>query len=418
MSNIQSPAPKLGKAEFIALVAALMALNALAIDVMLPALPYMGDALNVAEPNERQLVISVYLLGFGAFQIVYGPLTDRFGRRKPLLAGIVVYVIACLSAILAPSFGALLALRFVQGIGAAGTRVIALSVVRDTYSGRAMGEVMSFVFMIFMLIPVIAPSIGQVLLLTGDWWHIFIFMGGLATAIGLWATLRLPETLQSENRRELRLKVIAEGFALVFSNRLSISYSLAGTFLFGAMIGFVNSSQQIYGQLYGLGEMFPLVFAILGSTMALSSFLNARVVRRFGMRRISHFAMLSMTAVALIWATISLFGPMPLHLCLGLQLCAMFMFGWAASNMNSLAMEPLGKVAGTASAVFGFLQTVGGATIGLVIGQLYNGTVTPVASGYALLGCASLIAILVAENGKLFGVGAEYAGAQSAEPSH
>ncbi len=382
---------------------------------MLPALPYMGEALNVAEPNDRQLVVSIYLLGFGAFQIIYGPLTDRFGRRKPLIAGIIIYVAACFGAILSPTYAWLLTLRFVQGMGAAGTRVIALSVVRDTYSGRAMGEIMSFVFMIFMIIPVLAPSIGQVLLLTGDWWHIFLFMGGLALAIGIWATWRLPETLKPENRRELQFKVVLEGFAMVFSNRLSISYSLAGTFLFGAMIGFISTSQQIYGELYGLGELFPIIFAFLGSTMALSSFLNAKVVRRFGMRRISHFAMITMTTLATIWTTISLFGQMPLALFLGLHLCIMFMFGWSASNMNSLAMEPLGRVAGTASAVFGFLQTVGGATIGLVIGQLYNGTVTPVAAGYAVLGCVSLVAILIAENGKLFGVSPEYA-QPSAQP--
>ena len=395
--------------EFIALVAALMALNALAVDVMLPALPYMGEALNVAEPNDRQLVISSYLLGFGATQLLFGPLSDRYGRRGPLLAGVIIYVAACFAAMAAPSFGLLLGLRFIQGMGAAGTRVIALSLVRDRYSGRMMGEVMSFVFMIFMVVPVIAPSIGQVLLLTGDWWHIFIFMGLLAAAIGIWSYFRLPETLAPENRRDLSFKVIREGFATVLSHRVSISYSLASTFLFGALLGFINASQQIYVGIYKMGALFPLVFAALGGMMSVSSYLNARVVRRFGMRRISHFAMICFTVLSIVWAVISLFGQMPFAVFFGIHICIMFMFGWSASNMNSLAMEPLGKVAGTASAVFGFNQTVGGALLGLVIGQLFDGSVTPVATGFAVLGACSLGAILVAEQGKLFGVSPEYA---------
>ncbi len=398
----------LSRVELIALVAALMALNALAIDVMLPALPYMAEALDVVNENDRQLVLSFYMFGFGITQLAFGPLSDRFGRRGPLLVGMVIYLVAAFAAIGAPNFATLLTLRFVQGMGAAGTRVIAQSVVRDLFGGRAMAEVMALVFMVFMIMPVIAPGIGQILLLTGDWWHIFLFMGGLASVITVWVFARLPETLDPANRRELTPKVITEGFLIVFTNRVAISYALAATFLFGGLFGFINASQQIYVGIYDLGPWFPVAFALVAGVMSLSSFLNSRVVGKYGMRRISHFAMITFTSVSAIWWGISLFGTMPLPLFVGLLATAMFMFGWSASNMNSLAMEPLGRVAGTASSVFGFVQTVGGALLGLFIGQLYDGSVTPIAAGYMVMGGAALTCILIAEKGKLFGVGEQY----------
>jgi len=399
----------LPRTEFIALIAGLMALNALAIDVMLPALPYMGADLGVAEPNDRQLVLVVYMLGFGASQLAYGPLSDRFGRRAPLLVGMLVYLLAAFSAVLAPTFAILLGLRFVQGMGAAGTRVIAQSVVRDTYGGRAMAEIMSLVFMVFMIMPIVAPGIGQVILLTAPWHFIFLFMGGLATVICLWAFLRLPETLAPENRRELRFSVIAQGFWLVCSNRVAISYAMAGVFLFGALFGFINSSQQIYVGIYGLGPYFPVAFAVIASLMSLASFLNSRVVGRIGMRRLSNYAVIAFTAISILWWAISLGGTPPLWLFMGGHAIIMFHFGWSGSNMNALSMEPLGKVAGTASAVFGFIQTVGGALLGLIIGQLFDGTVIPIAGGYAVMGLCALACILIAEKGRLFGVGEAYA---------
>jgi len=211
--------PGLSRTEFVALIAAIMSLNALAIDVMLPALPYMGEDFGVAVENDRQFVVSIYMIGFGAGQLLVGPLSDRFGRRAPLIAGIGLYVAAALAAALAPSFGILLALRLAQGLGAASTRVIAIAVVRDLYSGRAMAEVMSLAFMVFMIVPIIAPGVGQVLLLVGPWHSIFLFMGGLAIAFGAWAALRLPETLEPSRRRPLTAGSILGGFRLVVTDR-------------------------------------------------------------------------------------------------------------------------------------------------------------------------------------------------------
>ena len=406
----------LSRPEFIALMAALMALNALAIDVMLPALPYMGEALGISHENERQFVISAYMIGMGVAQLAFGPLTDRFGRRAPLLAGMGVYVVAVITAAFAPSFGLLLVLRFIQGMGAASVRVITTAVVRDRYSGREMAEVMSLIFMVFMAIPVVAPSIGQVLLLTGPWQTIFIFMGTLALAFWLWTFYRLPETLPLDKRRPLSLKGVVEGFRIVFTNRVAISYGLAGTFLFGALFGFISSSQQIYVDIYGLGVWFPVAFAGMAGLMAISSFTNSRVVRRLGMRRLSHGAMLTFTVFSGIWLAFALSGFLPLWLFFGLLCIIMFSFGWSASNMNSLSMEPLGAVAGTAASVFGFIQTVGGALIGSYIGQLFNNTTIPAATGYFSMGVIALIFILIAEKGKLFGVGEQYADGH-AEPA-
>lgn len=399
----KSIARVLSRSEFIALIAAIMSLNALAIDVMLPALPHMGEALGIAEENQRQFVISVYMIGFGLGQLAVGPLSDRFGRRAPLLLGIGIYVVAILAAAGAPSFAFLLAMRFVQGLGASATRVIATAVVRDRFEGRAMAEVMSLVFMVFMVIPVIAPSIGEVLLLVSPWQSIFVFMGGLAIAFGIWAFLRLPETLEAERRRPLTAETVFGGFRIVVSNRLAFWYALAGTCLFGALFGFISTAQQIYVDIYGLGAWFPAAFALVAGLMAVSSFLNSRIVRRFGMRRMSHFAIITFTALSGVLLLVSLDGQPPLWLFLALLSAIMFMFGWAASNMNSLSLQPLGAVAGTAASVFGFIQTVGGALMGGFVGQQFNGTVVPTAAGYFVLGALAVACVLVAERGQLFG---------------
>jgi DHA1 family bicyclomycin/chloramphenicol resistance-like MFS transporter len=404
----------LSRPEFIALVAALMALNALAIDVMLPALPNMGEALGISAENERQLVVSAYMIGFGIAQIAFGPITDRFGRRAPLFVGLAIYVVCAFAATFAPTFAILLALRFCQGLGAAATRVIATSVVRDRFSGREVAEVMSLVYMVFMAIPIVAPGIGQIILLVGPWHYIFLLMAGLATAIGLWSFLRLPESLKPEYRRPLTFGAVLDGFRLVVTNRVAFFYGLCGMFLFSAMFAFIVSSQQIFVGIYGLGPYFPIAFATMAGVMAVSSFLNSRVVRRFGMRRLSHGAMVVYLAASIALLAASLAGPVPFWLFYMLLLIIQFVFSWATSNMNALSMEPLGAVAGTAAAVFGFSQTVGGAMLGTFIGQQFNGTLTPNAAGYVAMGVLVLGAALAAEKGRLFGIGTDYGHAPAA----
>lgn len=393
---------KIPRWEFIALAAALMALNALAIDIMLPGLQEIGASLGVEDENARQYVITAYVTGFGLAQLVFGPLSDRYGRRAPLIAGLVVYVIAAFACVFAPSFGALLMLRFVQGLGAAATRVIAVSVIRDTFGGRAMAEVMALVFMVFMIVPVIAPGVGQLIMLFSEWHMIFAFMTVVSLAATVWTYFRLPETLHPEYRRPFTFASISEAFRIVVTNRLSLCYTLATTVVFGALFGFINSAQQVYVGIYDLGALFPVIFACVAGGMALASFVNSRLVGRFGMRKLAHGALLGFLFVNSILFALSLLGPVPFPLFLGLFTLAMLQFGWIGSNFNSIAMEQLGHVAGTASSAQGFVTTVGGGLIGAGIGQAFDGTVMPMAAGFFSVSVLALIMVLIAERGSLF----------------
>ncbi|WP_442866467.1 multidrug effflux MFS transporter [Aminobacter sp. NyZ550] len=388
--------------EFIALAAALMAVNALAVDIMLPALQQIGAALNVESENHRQYVITAYFAGLALALLAYGPISDQFGRRKPLLFGLGIYVLAAFAAAFAPSFETLLLLRFVQGIGAASTRVIAVSVVRDRFGGRQMAEIMSLIFMVFMVVPVVAPAMGQIVMLFSEWHMIFIVMAVSALAITLWAAIRLPETMHPEDRRPLSVMSIARGFRTVLTTRMSLWYTLASMTIFGALFGFINSAQQVYVGLYGLGVWFPAVFAAIAGMMSVSSFLNSRLVVKFGMRKLSHGALIGFLLVSAIWLVWSLTGPVPFPAFIVLFALAMFQFGWIGSNFNSISMEPLGHIAGTASSVQGFMQTLGGGMIGAAIGQSFDGTTVPLAIGFCGVASIGLVMVLIAEKGKLF----------------
>ncbi len=389
--------------EFIGIAAALMALNALAIDIMLPGLQQIGESLGVATENHRQYVISAYFAGMGLALLFYGPASDRWGRRAPILFGLTVYVAAAFAAAFAPNFETLLALRFIQGVGAASTRVIAVSMVRDRFGGRQMAEIMSLIFMVFMVIPVVAPSIGQLVMTFAEWHMIFVCMSTIALAILVWAALRMPETLPPERRQPISFSSVMAAFRTVLTNRLSLGYTLGSTIVFGALFGFINSAQQIYVGIYGLGVWFPILFAIVAGLMAVSSFLNSRFVVRVGMRRLSHGALIGFLTVSIVWLVWSLNGLVPLPVFVFLFAAAMFQFGWIGSNFNALAMEPLGHIAGSASSVQGFVQTIGGGVIGAIIGQSFNGTTTPLALGFSGVGAGALVMVLIAERGKLFG---------------
>lgn len=392
----------MGKVEFIALMAMLMALNALAIDIMLPGLQEIGASLGVESENHRQYVISAYVLGFAFAQLAYGPLSDRFGRRLPLLLGLGIYFVAAIGAVFVPTFSALLLMRVIHGIGSAATRVISVSIIRDVFGGRKMAEVMSLVMMVFMIVPVVAPGTGQIIMIFGEWHYIFVFMAAMALIVTVWLYLRLPETLDPADQRPFTPSSILRGFGIVLGNRVALCYTLASAFLFGALFGFINSAQQIYVGIYDLGTMFPVAFAAVALFMALSSFLNSRLVVRFGMRRLSHGALLGFMAVSAVWFAVSLFGVIPFPLFLLLFALAMFQFGLIGSNFNALAMEPLGHVAGTASSVLGFMGTAGGGAIGALIGQAFDGTTMPLGAGFFTVSIIGLIFVLFAEKGRLF----------------
>jgi drug resistance transporter, Bcr/CflA subfamily len=397
-----NPSPGIGKKEFVALAAAIMSINALGIDVVLPALMQMGAALNVEDENTRQLAISAYVLGLAIGQILYGPLADRFGRRKPLFFGLGIFVTGAVLAAFSPTFTVMLLLRALQGFGAASTRVIAVSTVRDLYGGRRMAEVMSIIMMIFMIVPIFAPSLGKLFMLLGGWPMIYLLTAAVTLAVTAWAWFRLPETLKPENKRSLAFDSILQGFRIVVSNRVAACYMLASTTIMGALFGFINSAQQIYVDIYDMEDVFTLMFALGGTLMAISSYSNSRLVGGIGMRRLSHGALLGFITITGIWLIITLLGSVPFWLFFLLFSLAMFQFGWVGGNFNAIAMEPLGHVAGTAASVQGFVSTLGSGMFGALIGQAFDGTLTPIAAGYFILGVLSLILVLIAERGKLF----------------
>ena len=392
----------LSRHEFVAIVAALMAIEALAIDIMLPALPDMGAAFSVANPNDRSQVLTWFLIGFGQPQVVLGPLSDRYGRRPPILIGLTVYVICALACTAIWDFTVLLWLRFVQGAAAAAIRVGILSAVRDRYEGAAMSEIMSVAMSIFLLVPILMPGAGQLILLAGPWQLIFVVMGALGLIVGAWAFLRLPESLAATSRRALDVRSVAQAFGIVIRNRAAFSYGLSGAFLLGIILGLINTSQQVYVDIYDLGPYYPVAFAIMPVTASIGFFLNSRLVATFGMRRLSQGAMLLFFVGSLAWFGMTLAGPMPLWLFMTMVALVVSLLAFGFPNAGALAMEPLADVAGTASAVFGAMQTVGGAILGWVVAQSFDGTLRPVIASLCIFGGCVLICFLVAENGRLF----------------
>ena len=398
----QRPLGRISLVEFVVLMAALQAMGALGIDAMLPNLPAIGHALGVADENRRQLIITAYLLGLGGSQLVYGPLADRFGRRPVLLAGLSLYVGFSLLAAFSPTFDLLLVARVLQGIGAAATRSIPVSVVRDRYAGREMARVMSLTSLVFMAAPIVAPSLGQLVLVLASWPWIFILLAAFAVLLMVWALLRLPETLHPEDRLPIRPERIVRAFATAARNRTALCYILGQTFLFGGLLGFINSAQQVFAEALGAGERFPLVFAICASFIAVASLLNARLVMRLGMRRLSHAALLAYIVLAALHLIVAASGHETLVVFAGFQALSMFCFGLTSGNFGAMAMEPMGHIAGVASSFQGFVSMVGASLIGFVVGQAFNGTVVPMEAGYLLCGLCALASVLVAERGRLF----------------
>ncbi len=375
------PALTISFAEFVALTALLMALTAMSVDIMLPALPALGAALGVSNENDRQLVIIVYMAGFAFGQLLYGPVSDHLGRRPVMLLGIAVFVAGSLLALLASTFKMLLLARLVQGLGAASPRVVSIAVVRDLYSGRQMARVMSFAMMVFIIIPVLAPSLGQALLLAGTWrWPFYgLLVAGLIAAV--WAGLRLPETGEAALGARPALPLMQSLKAAILDPQ-TMAYGTAQGLMFGCLLAYVASSQQVFVEVYGLGKAFPLAFGAVASTLALASFLNARIVGRLGMRRVSHAALAGFVAVALLLAAAQSLGLASLPVFLGLVAAAFFLFGLTAPNFNSLSMEPQGHNAGMASSVVGSLSTAVGAIMGGLIGRAFDDTILPLALGF------------------------------------
>lgn len=390
-----------GTRETVALLAGLMALNAFAIDAMIPALPAIGADLGVADENERQLVVVAYFFGFGSTQLIWGPLADRFGRKPILAAGILLYTFFGLLCGIASSFTLLIASRVAMGASAAVTRVLVVAMVRDLFDGEAMARIMSLVFMVFMVVPVLAPSVGQAILWVAPWRAIFIVLAAYGLMMLAWSWLRLPETLHPEYRRSLNWREIGSGIRDTLVERQSLGYTLATTAVFGGLTAYIASIQQIVFDTFGAPDAIALVFAIVAAPMALSSWLNSRIVERFGLRRVGHLGLIGFVVITLGHAVLAAVSGEPLWLFVLLQSAAMASFAFSSSNMSTLAMAQMAPIAGTASSVQGVVTTIGGAAIGLTIGQAFDGTQLPFLIGIAICGVVALAITLVTEHGRL-----------------
>jgi DHA1 family bicyclomycin/chloramphenicol resistance-like MFS transporter len=388
--------------EFVVVIAAIMSLNPLAMDMMLPALPDIGSAFHIDVANRLQMVLSAFLIGFGVGQFVIGPLSDSFGRRPVLLGGMILYCFASLLAIAAPSFETLLLARVLEGLGTAATRVIATSVVRDCYAGRRMASVVSLAMMVFIAVPVVAPSFGQAVMLLTQWRGIFVVLMLYGMLALFWTSLRLPETLPVSQRRPFAVGAVLDAFRRTLTNRQTLGYALATGGIQGSLFGYVFSSQQVFTGVYKLGHYFPLAFAAIAAAIAVAGFLNARLVGRIGMRVISHGALVGSLVVALITFVAAQNQILPLPLFMVLSALMMFSFGLTFANFTALAMEPQGHNAGTASSLYGSVTTLVGIGAGALIGQDFDGTLVPFASGFLLCTLAALAVVIITEKGRLF----------------
>lgn len=415
------PIRRLPLAEFVAMTAMLMALNALAIDIMLPALPDMAVSFGLTPAlehpvqcpaaletgsNDQQLIIVSYMLGFGVSQLFYGPLTDRFGRRPVLFISLACYTLAAILCVFAPTFELLIAARVFMGASAGGSRVIAVSAARDLYVGRQMAKVMSLVMIVFMTAPILAPFIGQLMLNSGMTWHgIFWALAGFGVAMFVWVLVRLPETLPQERRVPLNPPSILRSYWRVIRTREALGYTIASGFLFGALMSYISSSEQLFHNVYDTGDMFPIWFAGAAIAMTASNLINSRIVERLGMRKISHAALIGFVAISAIHAAVALSGPVPFEIFYVLLLAAFFAIGFQGPNYNAIAMERLGALAGSGAALIGFASSFVSASIGGLVARQFDCTVTPIFVGHFVLGALALLAIFITERGKLMSHG-------------
>ena len=405
--SIESPPATLNTApipflEFVALVAALMSLGALGIDSMLPALPEIGRRLGVPDVGGRALVVTVFVVGFGLGQLVQGPLTDRYGRRPVLIGGLIGYIVCCLLAGLAGSFTLLLAARFAGGVAIAASRVVTIALVRDCFTGRAMAKVSSLAFMVFMAAPILAPSVGQLILLAGSWRLIFEVIAGLSALVLAWFAWRMPETLAPENRVPLSVAQLLRGWRATLGDRASLGYMIAGMIVQGALFGYIGLIEPIMERVFHAQHLLGPVFAASAGTMAAANLLNSRIVMRLGMRRISQAALVVMTLAAaggLVAAGMGREGLVPFVL---LQALAMAGYGLAGSNMSAMAMENMGAIAGTAASLQGALVITGGAVLGAIIASFFDGTTIALHAGFFVAGLLGLGIAAIVERGRLF----------------
>lgn len=394
----------LSRTEFVALLSMMMALSALAIDVVLPAFGEMRQEFGLgADSSAVAGVVTAFLLGLAVAQVMYGPFADRFGRRPVLYAGLGIYALGAVAAALAPNLELVLAARFLWGVGAAGPRVVVISIVRDVYEGDRMARAMSFVMAVFILVPILGPGLGALLVAVGPWRWVFWFCVLFVLVVAIW-TRKLPETIHPEHRISLRFDGIVRAARIVLTSRRTMGYLAAQSLLFGAFVGYLAGSELIWSDVYGRGDWFPYIFGAIAAVMGVGVLANARAVGRFGVVRMVHGVLLAYTVLALFGVGIAVVtgGSPPFWLYLGLLAVTLGTHAVLIPNVNTVAMDPVGEVAGTASAILGTVATGAAAILGAVVDRLYNGTVLPLSVAFLVAGVLGLVIVVWTERGKLF----------------
>ncbi|MGB3455782.1 MAG: multidrug effflux MFS transporter [Litorimonas sp.] len=393
----------IGVREFVAMMAAIFGLQAFGIDIMLPALEEIGSFYQIENANDQQWIVVAFVLGFGFPQLIWGPIADRYGRKILLQCSLIGYAIFGVACMFAPTFELLLLFRLLQGISCSGTRVSAGAIIRDVSSGRAMARIMSLVFTVFMIVPILAPGIGTIIIALMGWPWTFGMLGVFAALVFLWTAIRLPATMREP--RPINLGNVAEGFRRVLTHRCSFGYMCASGIIFGSLFAFIAASEQVFDEVFGRGDLFWAYFAGIAGGLAVMNYVNSRIVEHVGMRRISHTMVLIFIGSSLINLLYMRFGGGDFWVFYGLFIVTFACFGMMGANFASIALEPMGDIAGTANAVYGFFTSTGASLIGLAIAQQFDGTVVPILAGYVALGLVSLTIILITERGKLFEIG-------------
>ena len=389
-------------AEFVTLIGLLMALVALATDAMLPALPAIGLDLGAPRPNDAQFVVMSLFLGLGIGQLLFGPLSDRIGRKPAIHAGLALFMAGCLVSIFAPTFEVMIAGRVLQGVGVAGPRIVSIALVRDQYEGRLMARLMSFAMAVFIMVPTVAPALGQWVQSVGGWRAIFIMFFVIAAIVFLWFALRQPETLPAARRRPFSPRAIGQAVGEILRLRSALGYTLATGFVFAPFVAYLGAAQQIFQDAYGTGALFPLYFGVAALAFGAGSLVNSRLVMKYGMRRLSKTSAAFIAAVSLIAAavTFAFDGIPPFWLFMAYLLTVFLSVALLFGNLNALAMQPLGHIAGVGAAVVASLATFISVPLGALVGQSFDGTMYALVGAFCFSGAGTLAAIRWAEGGK------------------
>ena len=377
--------------EFIPLIALLMSLDALSSDAMLPALSTMARELGAARANDAQFVITSLFLGLGVGQMLFGPLSDRIGRKAAIYSGLGIFMAGCLLSLLSSTFEAMIAGRLLQGIGVAAPHVVSMALVRDQYEGRQMARLMSLALAVFILVPTLAPALGQAIMWFAGWRAIFVTFLAIASVALAWLALRQPETLPADRRRSFSPRAIARAVAEIMTIRASLGYTLASGFVFAPFIAYLSSAQQIFQQAYDTGALFPAYFAALSLAIGAALLINGRLVMRHGMRTLCKAASAFVVALSLaaLGAAFAFDGLPPLWLFMVYLMGAFMGVGLLFGNLAALAMAPLGHIAGVGAAVVTSLGTLVSVPLGMLIGQRFDGTMYALIGAFALFGAAT-----------------------------